>query len=98
MPLTSDWEGHLSAIAHFTSSYDFTPNGGGELHADRQDGYVVINMSGYVGPTSDKYRIGFYIDNLTDKKYYTQIQTNPLRVFAQPKAPRSYGVRLRVSV
>lgn len=98
VPLNDDFSAHLSAIARYSSSYDFTPDAGGELHADRQPSYALVNMSGYISPNSDAFRVGFYVDNLTNKKYYDQIQSNPLRVFAAPKAPRSFGIRIQAKM
>jgi outer membrane receptor protein involved in Fe transport len=56
--------------------YDYYPSGGSELELDKSDAYALVNVSGGVGPSSGAYEVGFYVDNLTDHKYYQIIGTD----------------------
>lgn len=60
---------------------------------DTQAGYTIVNASGYVSP-NDNIRLGFYVDNLLDKKYATFRQASaPFGLAYSAARPRTYGVR-----
>jgi iron complex outermembrane receptor protein len=88
------WTGRLNVVGHYTSSYDFFPDAGGELQADRQGGLFLANMSAGMSPPGGRYELGFYIDNLTDKKYYEIVQTSGPGVFKVPAPPITFGARV----
>ena len=96
--LSSAWKGDLTAFLNYTSTYDFFPAAGGPIRADRQPGYTTIRMSGSIWPTDGKYKIGFFVDNLTDKKTYNlRFTTAPFGAFQLINRPRTYGVRASVN-
>ena len=88
------WTGRLNAVGHYTASYDFFPDAGGQLQADRQGGLFLANMSAGMSPPGGQYEFGFYIDNLTDKKYYEIVQTSGPGVFKVPAPPITFGARV----
>ena len=73
---------------------DFFPDAGGELQADRQGGLFLANMSAGMSPPGGRYELGFYIDNLTGKKYYDIVQTSGPGVFNVPAPPMTFGARV----
>jgi len=95
IPVGSSWTARLSPNLRHTSNYDFVIGAGGPARNDKQPNLTVVNLSGGVGPTSGDYEIGFYVDNLLDKKYYTHIATSTFgyEVYAAP--PITYGLRLK---
>lgn len=95
VPVSSDWIARLNTVAHFTTGYLFQPGAGGDLRSDRQGGYTTVNMSGAIGPVSGKYEVGFYVDNLTDTKYYNTIAVGSLGVSELIAAPVTYGLRVK---
>ena len=91
LPIAADWKGSVTGIARYTSAYDFNPDAGGTLGLDRQRAYALANLSGFVGPSSERYKIGFYVNNLFNKLYYEQVDTSALGAYRGPAAPRTYG-------
>jgi iron complex outermembrane receptor protein len=67
-PLGNGWTGHLNAAVHHTSSYLFSPGAGGPLGTDVQNSVTLIGGSIGISPGSDRYKISFYVDNLTQEK------------------------------
>jgi iron complex outermembrane recepter protein len=45
-PIADHLTAHLNAVAHYTSSYDFSPGASGSARYARQDPYWVVNLSG----------------------------------------------------
>jgi iron complex outermembrane recepter protein len=96
-PLSSSWKGSLTGIARYTSAYDFNPDRGGPLGLDHQKAFAIVNLSGFVGPNDEKYKIGFYVDNVFDKLYYDLVTTTGLGSYHGPAAPRTYGANVTVN-
>lgn len=97
--ITDSWRLHLDGVLHFTSRYDFFPGAGGSLMTDQQASMALVNASGYVAPVDDKFQIGFYVNNLTGKKYYQTIQSSPpFGVYFLAAMPRTYGLRLKYNL
>lgn len=89
------WTGSLSGIAQYRSSVYYTPGAGGELMADRDGERFLVNASGYISPPGEKLRIGFYANNVFNKKYVNFIQTDTtFGVYHNAARPRTYGMRL----
>jgi iron complex outermembrane receptor protein len=92
------WSANLSGLAQYRSSIDFFPGAGGPLRYDRDNGRMLVNVSGYVSPAGDNLRIGFYVNNLFDKKYPTFRQTSqPYSLSYEPGRPVTYGARVQYS-
>jgi iron complex outermembrane recepter protein len=94
--LSSSWKGELSSIARFTSAYDFNPDRGGPLGLDYQKAFTLVNLSGFIGPDNDAYKIGFFVDNLFDKLHYNLVTTTGLGAYHGPAVPRTYGANISV--
>jgi iron complex outermembrane receptor protein len=103
--VAEDMTAHLNFIGRYTSSYDFYPGANGPQRYARQDGYALFNVSGYLerqvddagsGGLSPKYyRVGFFINNATDKKYFAVRVPQPFIGLMEVAAPaRTYGLRL----
>jgi iron complex outermembrane recepter protein len=94
-PVGGGFTARLSAVLHYTSSYDFEPDGGGPDHNDQQRSLLLVNVSGGLGPESGKYEVGFYVDNLADRQYYNLIVTGNFGAAGYVAMPRTYGVRVK---
>ena len=105
-PISESLTGHLAAIGRYTSSYDFYPGAQGLFDYARQDGYAIVNLSGYVqkdfdrgagGLTPRYVRLGFFVNNATDKKYYA-LRTSQAFIGLLDVAapPRTYGLRFGI--
>ncbi|WP_340318302.1 TonB-dependent receptor [Rhizorhabdus argentea] len=91
----ASWTANLSALAEYRSSIDFYPGAGGNLNHDRDPGRVLVNASGYISPPGANLRIGFYANNVFNKKYWISAFTNaPYGTAYEPALPRTYGVRI----
>jgi iron complex outermembrane recepter protein len=89
------WSASLSGLAQYRSSVNFAPGAAGLLRTDRAGGRFLANASGYVSPPGENVRIGFYVNNLFDKKYVARRQTiPPLGVTYNAGMPRTYGLRV----
>jgi iron complex outermembrane receptor protein len=89
-----DWAANLAGITQYKSDFDFFPGAGGDLRADRQKGYVIGNISGYISPPDSGMRLGFYVDNLFDVRYKLFAATNqPYGATFIPAKPITYGLR-----
>ena len=92
------WTGNLAALAQYRSTIDFAAGAGGQLRYDRDKSRILVNASGYVSPPGENLRLGFYVNNLFDKKYATYRQTNqPYNLGYEPGRPITYGVRVQYS-
>jgi iron complex outermembrane receptor protein len=94
-PIGDNLQVRLSPVLRYTTSYDFEPDGGGPEHNDQQRALALINLSGGVGPTSGRYEVGFYVDNLTNRQYYNLIVTGNFGAAGYAAMPRTYGARLK---
>jgi iron complex outermembrane receptor protein len=94
--IANDWSGEVTGLFRYSGSYDMDPGGAGPLRASHQDEYSTINMTGYVFPSSERYKIGFYINNLTNRVYYDlKFSTAPFGAMEQVAPPRQYGLKLQ---
>jgi iron complex outermembrane recepter protein len=75
----------LSANASFTSSFYFDPE-----QQFKQSGYATVSLRGQW--VSNHYTLAVFADNLTDKRYLTQVLFNTLGIGATWNAPTTYGV------
>lgn len=93
--LPSGWRGELTGFVRYTSEYFFHPGGSGPLRSDKQDDLTVARLNGRIMSPDEKYEIGFYVDNLTDKRYYDfRFITAPFGGMQYMARPRTYGVSL----
>ncbi|MBZ9646608.1 TonB-dependent receptor [Sphingobium sp. 3R8] len=89
------WTAQLSGLATYRSAIDFLPGAGGELRADRDNKLIVVNASGYISPPGENLRVGFFANNVFDKKYPSYVQTGqPYGVYKNVARPRTYGLRV----
>lgn len=87
----------MTAFAYFTSAYDFAPGGGGPLRADHQPAYQTVKISGKIMPVDGPYSIGFFVENLTNERYYDfRFTTAPFGAMQYIARPRTYGVSVGV--
>jgi iron complex outermembrane receptor protein len=92
------WSANLSALAQYRSTIDFFPGAGGPLRYDKDNSRILVNASGYVSPAGDNLRLGFYVNNLFNKKYPTYRQTSqPYSLSYEPGRPITYGARIQYS-
>lgn len=94
-PIGDSMKGEFNVVAHYTSRMYFNAGAGGTLRLDQQGEYVLVNMSGAIGPADDRFQVGFYINNLTNKKYYEFMQTNNFGASRIPAPPRTFGGRVK---
>jgi iron complex outermembrane receptor protein len=95
--LGDGWQSSVTALVNYSSSFTFFPGGGGPLRADTQPSYATARISGEITPADERFSIGFYVDNLTDKLTYNhRYTTAPYGSGQQVNRPRTYGLRLSV--
>ena len=94
-PVGGGWQARGTLLAHYSSSYLFSPGAGGPLGTDKQDSVTQVSASGGIGPESGAYEIGFYVDNLTDKKYYANRALGGFGINSLVAMPRTYGIRVK---
>lgn len=67
---------------------------GAPVGYDVQDGYTMVNVSGYLSPPGENFRLGFYVNNLLNEKYaITKNTSAPFGMTYGPAKPITYGVR-----
>jgi iron complex outermembrane receptor protein len=104
-PVTEDWLANLSVVGRYTTRYYFYPDAGGPVGHDVQPGYGIVNISGDLehqaagagsrGIGLKAYKIGYYVKNATNKKYYQLRGTSAgLGEYEQVAAPITVGLRL----
>jgi iron complex outermembrane receptor protein len=91
----SGWKANISSIARYNSSFDFRAGGQSLDRRARQTGYTTINLTGFLATPDDKYKIGFYVRNLTDKKYDLLRQVTNFGTFHAAAQPRTYGINVQ---
>ncbi len=93
--LYDDWTGEFNAVFKYTSSYDFLPGGGGPLDADKNNAFTTGQITASVSPPGGRYKIGFYINNVTDARYATwRFSTAPFGGLEIEARPITAGVQL----
>lgn len=94
MPVSTDWKADLSGVVKYSSSFDHVPGAGGPLGLDHEPSYTLVNVTGGIGPSDDRYKIGFYVENLFNERYALSRQTSvPFGAYEAPARPRTYGIR-----
>jgi iron complex outermembrane receptor protein len=90
-PITAEYEAGAAAIASYSTRYDFLPEAGGPLGLDHQDALTRVNLTGEIGRTDKRWTVGFYIDNLTNKKYFNERVAVGMGDQELVAPPRTYG-------
>ena len=86
LPYSPKWSGYVSAtysaplndrlkldmtgLLSYSDDYDFIPAAGGPLRHDKQDDLTRINLTGGITTADDRWRFAFYVENLTNKRYF----------------------------
>lgn len=98
--ISDNWKARWNAVGRYTSAYDFAPGRGGPIGYHYQPRMFLVNMSAGIGPADEKYEIGMYINNLTNKKYYVQRGDTQgfFGIFDTVAKPITYGVRVTVKL
>jgi iron complex outermembrane recepter protein len=92
----SGYKAAVAALAHWTDRFLFIAGAGGPLGLDQQGAYALVNLNAWIGPEDDRYRVGLYVDNATDKKYFDFATTaGPYGAYYQPAPPITFGVKLQ---
>jgi iron complex outermembrane receptor protein len=79
----------LSGNLYYTSSFYFDPS-----EQFRQKGYEVLSLRGEWTDASNRYTIAVYGDNVTNRRYRTQVLFNTLGTGSVWNAPVTYGISL----
>jgi iron complex outermembrane receptor protein len=89
-----NWLLETNVNARFSSDYDFSPGAGGPLLTDRQDDLFIVDASVNIGPIDGPFKLGAYVNNLTDKNYDLTTGVNPNGgILNTPAVDRTFGVR-----
>lgn len=96
-PLPDGWMGDVTLSGRFTTEYDFTAGGGGELEASRQDELALFNLTGSFTSPDDAITFGWFVNNVTDEEYISLISTGTTGVYMTPAEPRIIGATLQYS-
>lgn len=92
------WTAQIAGLARYSSPIKFFAGAGGNLNYDRMGKLFLVNASGYVSPPGGNLRIGFYANNVFNKKYVDYRQTtSPWGLSYNPAKPRTYGMRVDYS-
>jgi len=90
------WSGEATALDRYTDSYYMDPGGAGPLRSNYQPAYNTITLTGSVFPDSERYKLGFYVNNLTNRVYFnSRFSTAPFGAMEVVAPPRNYGVKLQ---
>jgi iron complex outermembrane receptor protein len=81
----------LSGNAYYTSSFYFDPE-----EQFKQSGYTLVSLRGQWTDSSERYTVALFGDNVTGKRYRTQVLFNTLGIGNVWSAPATYGVSLGV--
>lgn len=96
--LWKQWTGELTGSVYHSNWFYFFAGGGGPLGVDKQPNFTTVRLSGSVEPPDGRYKIGFYVDNLTNElTYYLRFTTAPFGALENPNRPRTYGVNVTVN-
>jgi iron complex outermembrane receptor protein len=89
------WQGEVTALARHSSSFVFSPGGGGPLGTDVQPAYSTVDLSGKISSPSGQFDVGLFVKNLTDETYYNfRFTTAPFGAMQYVARPRTFGLRL----
>jgi iron complex outermembrane receptor protein len=95
--LGANWKGMITGLLNFTSSYSFFPSVPSRIKTDVQPAYALVKLSARVMPHDDRFYVGAYVENLTDKVYYDyRYFTAPFGALQNVARPRTYGVDVGV--
>ncbi|NWK94453.1 hypothetical protein DM806_01875 [Sphingobium lactosutens] len=94
--LPGDWSASITATARYTTKYYFQPGGGGPLRYDMQKAFTTANLTGTITPPGERFELGWYVNNLFDKKYNEAILTQVTGTYRIAALPRTYGATLKV--
>jgi iron complex outermembrane receptor protein len=81
----------LSGNLYYTSSFYFDPE-----QQFKQDGYETLSLRAEWTDPSNRYSIAVYGDNVTNKRYQTQVLFTTLGTGAVWNAPVTYGMSLQM--
>ncbi len=95
--LPAGYSGSVTAGARYTSEYDFTAAGGGQLDASHQNAFTLINLTGSIYTPNDHFTVSWFVSNLLDHEYYSLVSTGNTGVYMTPAEPRLYGATVRYS-
>jgi iron complex outermembrane receptor protein len=93
--LSSKWGANLTASARYTSEYDFTPAGGGQLDAGKQHPFTLVNLTATILTPVDNLEVRAFASNLTNHRYISLVSTGNTGVYMTPAEPRLYGASIR---
>ncbi|MAC32329.1 MAG: hypothetical protein CME38_01830 [Haliea sp.] len=78
----------------YKSEYDFDFVGSSETQALTQDDYGLLSLRVSYVPSSEKWRVAVWGNNLTDEEYFTEVAANAFGLWGSYGEPRTYGVDL----
>ena len=79
----------LSGNLYYTSSFYFDPE-----QQFRQDGYALLSLRAQWVDPSDRFTVAVFGDNVTNKRYQTQVLFTTIGTGAVWNSPTTYGVSL----
>lgn len=83
----------LSGNLYYTSKFYFDPS-----QQFVQDGYAVLGLRAQWVDPSQRYTVALYGDNVTDKRYRTQVLANTLGIGNTWSAPATWGLQVGVQL
>lgn len=88
--MTDTGEYSLSGNLYYTSKFYFSPSGTQFL----QPGYATLSLRTQWQDPSQKYTVALFGDNLTNKRYRTQVQYNGFGIGASWNTPLTWGIEV----
>lgn len=90
-PLTERLNFDLTGLASYSDDYDFIPAAGGPLRNDKQRALTRVNLTGGITTSDKTWRVAFYIENLTNKRYFNARLPVGFGDQQQVALPRTFG-------
>jgi iron complex outermembrane receptor protein len=91
-PVTDDLQGYIDADYSFRSSQNLLTD---DSAGGRINGYAIVDLRTGVRFGGGRYDISFWVQNLFDTDYLTNIQENQGGYFGYTGAPRTFGGTLK---
>jgi iron complex outermembrane receptor protein len=93
LPLATYGAFTVSGNLYYTSSFYFDPE-----QQFRQGGYALLSLRAQWADPSQRYTVAIFGDNLTDKRYQTQVLFNTIGIGSVWSSSTIYGVSLDVKL
>ncbi|MDB6103544.1 MAG: TonB-dependent receptor, partial [Gammaproteobacteria bacterium] len=89
IPTPQNGQFTLSGNLYYTSSFYFDPE-----QQFKQGGYALLSLRAQWADPSNRFTVVVFGDNVTDKRYQTQVLFNTIGIGSVWNSPATFGVQL----